>query len=75
MTWYLHALAAQDRIREREREVAALLRERHVRAHRPVRSDRPRFGRIRRPLARVAGVISSGADRAAVALDPQASRG
>ncbi|HLA16383.1 MAG TPA: hypothetical protein VJZ72_05730 [Candidatus Limnocylindrales bacterium] len=75
MMWYIHALAAQDLIREREREIAAIARAREARAHRLVNSDLPRFGRIRRPLARVATVVGSSANRAAVALDPQASRG
>jgi len=73
--WYIHALTAQELIREREREIAAIARVRAARAHRPVNSDLPRFGRIRRPLARVATVVGSNAHRAALALDPQASRG
>jgi hypothetical protein len=74
MTWYLSAIVAHELIREREREIAALLRERDIRSTRTVRTDLPRFGRIRRPLARLAAVIGSAAGRAAAALDSQVSR-
>ena len=75
MIWYIHAVIAQDLIRQRERDLTALIREREVRGWIPVHSDRPRFGRIRRPLARLAGAISTSAGRAALALDPHTTRG
>jgi hypothetical protein len=75
MLWFVYALAAQDLINERERQIAALHREREARRALAIHSDLPAFGRIRRPLARVATAISSGASRAAVALDPELSGG
>lgn len=74
MSWQIHAITARELVGAREREIASLLRERELRAHRPIHSGLPRFGRIRRPLARLAAAIGSGASRAAAALDPQPSR-
>jgi hypothetical protein len=75
MIWYVHALIAQDLVRQRDREIASLVRDRGVRSHLPIRSPRPRFGHLRRPLARLAGAISASAGRAAIALDPQTDPG
>jgi hypothetical protein len=74
MSWYVQALMAKELARDRAREMARTSLEREARRGPRVRSDIPPFGRIRRPLARLALAIGSRASRAAEALDPHTAR-
>jgi hypothetical protein len=75
MSWYVHALMASELARDRERAVAIRSLQRAAKARTGVRAEVPRFGRVRRPLARLAMAIGRQASRAATALDPQVGPG
>jgi hypothetical protein len=75
MNWYATYLTAQHLQRQRELEFSARRLEREARSGRRRRSDLPPFGRIRRPAARLLGLISAVTGDLAMAVDPQVSRG
>lgn len=74
MSWYIHALMASELARDRDRAVAIQSLQRAAKARSAPRSDVPRFGRVRRPLARLALSIGRQASKAATSLDPQVGR-